>query len=644
MSWISDCYETYQHCLSEVGKQEHGKVPLLPISHTTQLVNIEIALDRDGTFCSARLLAPDEYTTIIPCTESSSARTSNVVPHPLVDKLQYLAADYKAYGGSKKSGWELYRQQLQAWCDSPYGHPLVCSVFSYLKQGHLIRDLVDCHILYTDANGLLPTKWNGPKESKPKIFDTLASGDQTESFVRFQVDGIDLSRDLSVRDSFIQYYESTLQHQDYCTVLGQRMPVSMLSPYKIRNPGDRAKLVSSNDETNFTFLGRFRTAEEALSLGYITTQKAHSALRWLISRQGTSTGDQTVLAWGIHNESIPSITADSYEIACSAGTEEDEPGPEEWDTPVSTQQAFARQFDLAIHGYRHRLNDQSQADVMILDSATPGRLSIRYFHSLQGSRLLQAVEDWHKTFCWKLSYRTQQVPDPTTGRKPKIRHITFYGAPAPKDIAKATYGEKADTRLIQQTIERLVPCISEGKRFPQDLMLSAVRRATNGLSLEPWEYQKTASIACALVRGYYHRNKKEDIPMGVDETLQDRSYLFGRILACAEQIERYAQNQSGTASEKRPTNAERLRVSFVQMPARTTVLLQEKLAPYLDRLRANGVSNLPRYTLMLSLIDRLGKDDFTNRPLQELYLLGYASQMMEFQRQNEEYKDKNPES
>ena len=88
MSWISDCYETYQHCLSEVGKQEHGKVPLLPISHTTQLVNIEIALDRDGTFCSARLLAPDEYTTIIPCTESSSARTSNVVPHPLVDKLQ----------------------------------------------------------------------------------------------------------------------------------------------------------------------------------------------------------------------------------------------------------------------------------------------------------------------------------------------------------------------------------------------------------------------------------------------------------------------------------------------------------------------------------------------------------------------------
>lgn len=132
--------------------------------------------------------------------------------------------------------------------------------------------------------------------------------------------------------------------------------------------------------------------------------------------------------------------------------------------------------------------------------------------------------------------------------------------------------------------------------------------------------------------------------MGVDETLQDRSYLFGRILACAEQIERYAQNQSGTASEKRPTNAERLRVSFVQMPARTTMLLQEKLAPYLDRLRANGVSNLPRYTLMLSLIDRLGKNDFTNRPLQELYLLGYASQMMEFQRQNEEYKDKNPES
>ena len=51
----------------------------------------------------------------------------------------------------------------------------------------------------------------------------------------------------------------------------------------------------------------------------------------------------------------------------------------------------------------------------------------------------------------------------------------------------------------------------------------------------------------------------------VDETIDDRSYLFGRILACAEQIERRVQSQTG---ETRPTNAERLRLVFVQRPAK----------------------------------------------------------------------------
>ncbi|MDD6947148.1 MAG: type I-C CRISPR-associated protein Cas8c/Csd1, partial [Ruminococcus callidus] len=120
MSWLSYCYKTYQNSVSEIGKQQPGKVPLLPVAHTTQQVNIEVELDKDGNFQYAGLLAQDQRTTIIPCTEKSSARTSDVVPHPLVDKLQYIAADYPTFGGSKKSGWPLYHKQLQAWCTSPY--------------------------------------------------------------------------------------------------------------------------------------------------------------------------------------------------------------------------------------------------------------------------------------------------------------------------------------------------------------------------------------------------------------------------------------------------------------------------------------------------------------------------------------------
>lgn len=642
MSWLEKCYETYENCQQEIGIQKfqaegdkRSYVPLLPVAHTTQLVNIEVELDQNGDFQDARLLAKDEQTTIIPCTEESSARTSGVVPHPLVDKLQYIAADYPAYGGTKKSGWDLYHTQLQDWCSSPYADAKVCAVLRFLEKGCLVASLVKKHILFLDENGKMPTKWTGSKDEKPKILETLASADQTESFVRFRVGGIDLAQDEAVRESFIHYYEMKQQRVDYCTVQGKQMVVSTLSPYKIRNPGDRAKLISSNDSTNYTYRGRFVTAEQALSIGYETTQKAHSALRWLISKQGCSNGDQTVVVWGTKGEPIPDITTDSMDLGDDFAAAFAQLGQPQ--LPPATESEYAERFNKAIQGYGKALDEKANTVVMILDSATQGRLSIRYYRELAGSELMKNITDWHRNFAWKLNYRSApESAEP--GQKPKWKRVSFWGAPSPADIAKAAYGEKADKKIIQQTVERLVPCITEGKYLPRDLMLSAVHRATAGIGLEPWEYQKTCGIACALICGYYHRNKKEDFVMTdgkyVDETIDDRSYLFGRILACAEQIERRVQSQTG---ETRPTNAERLRLVFVQRPAKTTALLQQKLTPYLNRMRANGVSRDKRYSTLQELVGRLGAENYTNKPLNELYLLGYACQMMDFREENAAY-------
>lgn len=642
MSWLEKCYETYENCQQEIGIQKfqaegdkRSYVPLLPVAHTTQLVNIEVELDQNGDFQDARLLAKDEQTTIIPCTEESSARTSSVVPHPLVDKLQYIAADYPAYGGAKKSGWNLYHTQLQDWCSSPYADAKVCAVLRFLEKGCLVASLVKKHILFLDENGKMPTKWTGNKDEKPKILETLASADQTESFVRFRVGGIDLAQDEAVRESFIHYYEMKQQRVDYCTVQGKQMAVSTLSPYKIRNPGDRAKLISSNDSTNYTYRGRFVTAEQALSIGYETTQKAHSALRWLISKQGCSNGDQTVVVWGTKGEPIPDITTDSMDLGDGFAAAFAQLGQPQ--LPPATESEYAERFNKAIQGYGKALDEKANTVVMILDSATQGRLSIRYYRELAGSELMKNITDWHRNFAWQLNYRSApESAEP--GQKPKWKRVSFWGAPSPADIAKAAYGEKADKKIIQQTVERLVPCITEGKYLPRDLMLSAVHRATAGIGLEPWEYQKTCGIACALICGYYHRNKKEDFVMTdgkyVDETIDDRSYLFGRILACAEQIERRVQSQTG---ETRPTNAERLRLVFVQRPAKTTALLQQKLTPYLNRMRANGVSRDKRYSTLQELVGRLGAENYTNKPLNELYLLGYACQMMDFREENAAY-------
>ena len=75
-----------------------------------------------------------------------------------------------------------------------------------------------------------------------------------------------------------------------------------------------AKLISSNDTSGFTFLGRFIDADQACGVGFDVTQKAHNALRWLIGRQACRDGDQVVVAWAVSGEPIPDPFANTYEL------------------------------------------------------------------------------------------------------------------------------------------------------------------------------------------------------------------------------------------------------------------------------------------------------------------------------------------
>lgn len=116
--------------------------------------------------------------------------------------------------------------------------------------------------------------------------------------------------------------------------------------------------------------------------------------------------------------------------------------------------------------------------------------------------------------------------------------------------------------------------------------------------------------------------------MALDENCHDRSYLFGRILACADQLER-TYNYYFSGDVHCPTNALRMETIFTQRPAKTTDRLRKKLEPYLERLLKNNKS-IYSNDLMLKLLDRIPIKEFNNDPLSELYLLGYASQRAEF--------------
>jgi CRISPR-associated protein Csd1 len=610
LSWIQKLYDTYENCSSEVGiVKDLEKTPLLPIAHSTQNAQIEIVLNGQGGFISAKILEKNESITIIPVTEASATRSSGIAPHPLCDKLQYVAGDYAQYVVKKKGEefYDKYINQLQKWCDSAYSNPKVCAVFRYLEQKKLIADLIKQQILVCDETGFLK---KGVK---------LGVGEQSDAFVRFrveipQVDESAVWLDKEVYQSYIQYYTSLQEKLDLCYVKGQEVPCSEKHPAKVRNTADKAKLISANDESGFTYRGRFSDKSQAVSIGYETSQKAHNALRWLIEKQGYKNGDQVILAWGTNNQQLPEIFEDTQ--SGFFGIEEE--------PVVSTESDFARRLASAISGYRCDLDIKSEIIIIGLDSATTGRLSITYYREFNGDDFLNRIENWHRTCAWKHSYKN--IPDGFDEKgKAKFKRIAFIGAPSPKAITLVAYGDKVSDKLKKATVERLLPCIVDGARLPYDIVNSAVNRASNPVSMEHWEWDKALTITCSLIKKHRSDKFKEVWKMALDENQTDRSYIFGRLLAIAQQIEGYALS---TAGEKRETNAERLMHQFKLYPYKTWGIITDKLRPYTARLGDKGKKLVE---LMTSVNANLPYEDFTSsKKLEDSYILGYYCQRQVF--------------
>jgi len=224
-------------------------------------------------------------------------------------------------------------------------------------------------------------------------------------------------------------------------------------------------------------------------------------------------------------------------------------------------------------GYGAKLKPTDEVVVLGLDSATPGRMAISYYRELLGSAFLERIESWHTSCCWLQYFGKDRI---------------FVGAPAPRDIAEVAYGRRIDDKLRKATIERLLPCIVDGALIPRDLVESCVRRASNRNGIEYWEWEKALGIACAL---YRKQHEKEGYSMALDENRTTRDYLYGRLLALAENLEHWAIR---TAGESRPTNAERMMQRFADRPYSTWRTLELALLPYKIRLgdKAHKVKSL----------------------------------------------------
>ena len=325
MSWIQKLYETYERCIGHEPDPTHR---LMPVSHTTQQVQIEIVLDSVGVFRRARVLDKSESTTLIPCTERSGGRSGKApINHPLCDKLQYLAADFIAFGGEVTTGFAAepllphrnYLHDLKQWVVSVHSHPKIDAILAYVNNGHLIQDLVSAEVLQLDDRGRLKTSWDGDKNSTPAIFKALsAKQTQADAFVRWSVETAGEAasgtwQDPALIAAWIAYCRSMQTKIGYCLVTGRETALAVQHPAKLRHGGDKAKLISANDSTGYTFRGRFLDADEAAGVSSEVTQKAHSALRWLIN---SGHGYHTVSTTAINRPATSTPERNSRRGAC----------------------------------------------------------------------------------------------------------------------------------------------------------------------------------------------------------------------------------------------------------------------------------------------------------------------------------------
>jgi CRISPR-associated protein Csd1 len=354
----------------------------------------------------------------------------------------------------------------------------------------------------------------------------------------------------------------------------------------------------------------------------------------MISRQGHRNGDQIYVAWAVSGKPVPAAFEDPWAILgkpVSLQDESNDKSVDGIDHSIDLGESFAHKFNVYLDGFRKELEPNEQIVVMGLDSATTGRMGIVYYRELLASEFLQRLNDWHTQFAWPQRHSIE-IQSKSKSNKLVSKIIWPVWPPPPKHIIEAAHGDimKNNDSLKKNLHERILPCIVDGRPFPEDILNSAIRRASNRNNCEHWEWERNLGVSCALFRGFHLRqpdHKRRTYAMSLEEDNRSRDYLYGRLLAIGERIEEIALSVGG---ENRPTAAARLMQRFADRPSSTWRNIELGLQPYMQRLQSSRPGFLAnRKKEFDAVISAFLPGDFArDKSLSGEFLLGYHCQRM----------------
>lgn len=618
MSWMSELVDLYDRNQNKAGKvtnvKRRGKngetvlkpVFLLPINHVSNYVEIEIKLNLDGDFVGAEVINKEK--TIMPVTIESAARTSGIRPRPVDDKFQYIARDYnqlqevleaKREPGEHKDkpykqdgDFDEYLQQLTDFFEFTKEHsktvaPLLMAIQKYVANNDLIIDLIH--------SGQF-----GELDSYEDIDEKIILANNPLCRFNVLTEGPVRWKNPECFKAWSDFYQFKLAKEgktgfDY--VAGnEHVPLSTNHPKGILPLASGAKLISSNDTQNFTFRGRFINSEEAVSIGYESSQKGHAMLKWLIDKQGFSIGGRYYITWGTTGENLTTINPQDNELFNDILSLDDE--------IEDTNSAFASQLrNLLLKGASvNGIPKQNPVYVMQLEGTTTGRFGIVYYQALDLTTYIERITDWYTKLYLKFDDNK-------------------YIYPSLKFIADRIYGDRNDEttqKLKKDVVTDLVQSILGGRKISYSYLSKIFQKSIRPTSFDNQSAWKlTVTTAARLFKSYFSR---EEIEPMLNTDFKDRSYLYGRLLAIADVVE---QGVLGANGQDRSTNARRYMSAFSQRPADTWKVIYVNLQPYLTK--SNYRQKAQR------LFDEINEkfdvtDSQLNSPLDGKFLIGYSQQ------------------
>ena len=610
MPYIKDLLDLYE----AVEKAGHPEMRFPSIWHEVKTADFEVTLSLQGEMCAIRKLdryrtetdgsgkktrAPGDSDTVTPVTYRSEARTANSAPRPLLDKLKYLAGDLGGYVPGDNSEYHKdYLDLLGSWLAFTSGNEKLSAILHYVTHGTPAGDLL--------GSGLI-------KDSEKKRFSDFS--------IRFRISGAvpeEPWEDAALMQSWDRYMEGPTKGIPSVTdqYTGKTGPPMLRHPKNIIAENANGKLISSSSkEHSFLHMtgGRFMDASDAPFMTWETSVKLHRMLRWLMANRSVRVRSKdSVTCWTCFASGEPVSEAFDYVLQATGFG------------PADVGNILERSTEGGDVAYPDK-----NVTVLALDYVSPGRVYVAYYQSMSAAGFFAGIRAWRDRYRLINGFGDTCYPSLYRFVLHSYGNYTSQGGWYIKDS------------VMKKHMNRLISAMLEGREVPDDIAAGAVRNVSRTAHCGRDVHGKAVMTAFALVAGKEkHMGDHGPCPAFV----QDRSYLYGRLLAVYEWVENAAyykkQMQTGKNTD-RATNAQKYWRSFVNDPVRFSAVLHEKVVRgYMHRLSRNSQNYYQ--SLLDEIYAALGNAADGNGPrqrpgaLNEEYILGYTHQRQQLRKRSKE--------